>query len=84
MQLCYRKPFQFPFGRVGGTEHGNLDTARTVDRYDFGGRADERDLKINITRLGRCVISHDNPVPNKRRANHAAMQQTVSGPPIVN
>ncbi len=50
-QLYYCQPFQLPFGRVGGTEDSNLDAARTVDRHDFGGGAEERDLEINIVRL---------------------------------
>jgi len=50
-QLCYRKLLQLSLGRMGRTEHGNLDAARTVDRYDFGGCAEECDLKVNIVRL---------------------------------
>jgi hypothetical protein len=70
-QLCHRKPLQVPLGRVGGALHRNLDAAGAVDRDDFGGRPDDRDLEINIVRLARCVISHGNPVSS--RANHAAI-----------
>jgi hypothetical protein len=59
-QFCDRKPPQVPLGRVGGPQYRNLDTTPPVNRYDLGGRPDDCDLKIDIVRFARRVVSHGN------------------------